>query len=105
MTLTLQCSINVAIFVFYRPRRRRPMTVFVIVAIFNSSTVIEEERRHVIERYFRDFYAFFMRFLCVFYQYFSLAFCINLYSSHPTDQYLFLLLFQGFRVAIIAGNY
>ena len=56
---------RVAIFVFCRPRRRRPMTVFVIVAIFNSSTVIEEERRHVIERYFRDFYAFFMRFLCV----------------------------------------
>ena len=86
-------------------RRRRPMTVFVIVAIFNSSTVIEEERRHVIERYFRDFYAFFMRFFMRFLPIFSLAFCINLYSSHPTDQYLFLFLFQGFRVAIIAGNY
>ena len=49
---------------FCRPRRRRhrPMTVSVIAAILNSSTVIEEERRHVIERYF----AIFMRFLCVF---------------------------------------
>ena len=52
---------------FCRPRRRRrPMTVFVIVAIFNPSMVIEEERRHIIGRYFRVFFALFMRFLPIF---------------------------------------
>ena len=39
------------------------VVVFVIAAILNFSTVNEEERRHVIERYFRVFYEF----LCVFY--------------------------------------